>query len=1163
MYSNYEKSRKLSVTAGTILDDVTFQFGGKFELNVLREQCKKLDVEKVYNTYMKRLRRNQLYTFLAVLVVITTIYCLMLMPFKKATIDICIYIGFTFAAVVILFFSVWKKSIAKITGISHIKFLGVLLLSMMDIAVPVLHAVNQYDTTIPLYYSFIISSIYIFMPFSNNVFPLMLGIVVSVAYFIMFHLVIYRINIDGNENFEEEKVISEVIFMSAINLLGLFFRLLCELAIRRTFIDKRQCVEEDLLLQAAKTQEKILLLSMIPAQIADKIEEDIMLRLSRSTTVRRRSIYARESELLHRKLFIETHNDVTILYADMVNYTKLTTTLDVKTLVETLHDLYVKFDDAALELDVLRIQFLGDCYYCVANVSIPNEEHAASCVKLGLRMIKEIHRERDARHLEMDIRVGVHSGSVFTGVIGAKKWKFDIYSKDVEIANRLESTGVPGRVHISDDTLELLNNQFKYEQGTEKALTDKLLQLHSVKTFLIVSMTETRPVASSASGLINKLSLLRSSSMSSFQDLKSVYSVDVIQKMVNLEMRRESITIPVETLHYISISISRLHRIFFGKTQHLSRFEREEHNFRVNFSWLFMCFKNWRWEHNYLIQPDVQLKYSVLVSYIVMLSTIAIQTITAPQSILFWILVLVGNICMLLILCLVWYKRIWEMCRKEWFHIRPRNKFGRWMYWVSEASQKELSIRISIYLGILALQLCYTLINMLDCNRFQVENEEIEVLLFDDGTKNTLCFDTWAVTECIVMSLLISFLFSGITYIIKMCVGLIILMTYITIILLLYDFIYERSSSTNINILPEYTHIFVSCISLVAFHLISRQKEFIARVDYYWKRELKKKQENAKLTNETISRLVGNILPTHIVDIYMDNQLSNKLYYEEYSNVAVLFATILNFDIEVVGMRVLNEIICDFDGVLSTFKGVYKIEKIKVAGWTYMAACGLNTTGTGHRGSVERHSSTFSFALNFRRESVGEFADKEKGSANKQENLSELFGAAQDSEKASATSITRRRSVRMFNDEEEPIIDDDVVFVMARFGMSLLRAMSKFNKHNLYNDKDNPVNGDLRIGIANGPVMAGVVGLYKPHYDIWGNAVNMASRMDSTGVANTIQVTEETANILKQHEIKCRYRGITNVKGRGPTPTYFVDIDKHLKFRRTRTDETEPQSELS
>lgn len=54
-----------------------------------------------------------------------------------------------------------------------------------------------------------------------------------------------------------------------------------------------------------------------------------------------------------------------------------------------------------------------------------------------------------------------------------------------------------------------------------------------------------------------------------------------------------------------------------------------------------------------------------------------------------------------------------------------------------------------------------------------------------------------------------------------------------------------------------------------------------------------------------------------LVDIYMDNQLTNKLYYEEYSNVAVIFATILNFDIEVVGMRVLNEIICDFDEVVS------------------------------------------------------------------------------------------------------------------------------------------------------------------------------------------------------------------------------------------------------
>lgn len=78
--------------------------------------------------------------------------------------------------------------------------------------------------------------------------------------------------------------------------------------------------------------------------------------------------------------------------------------------------------------------------------------------------------------------------------------------------------------------------------------------------------------------------------------------------------------------------------------------------------------------------------------------------------------------------------------------------------------------------------------------------------------------------------------------------------------------------------------------------------------------------------------------------------------------------------------------------------------------------------------------------------------------------------------------------------------------------------------------------------------MAGVVGSYKPHYDIWGNAVNMASRMDSTGLAGYIQVTEDTASILESFNIKCEYRGLTTVKGRGKIPTYFVVINKELEF---------------
>ncbi|XP_049306723.1 adenylyl cyclase X E [Bactrocera dorsalis] len=1140
MYSSYDRNRKASVNVGTILDDVTHQFKDRNELSVLREHCRKYDVEKIYQTYMARLLRIQLTTFLTILITITVIYCVLLVNSDEVATDISIYMVFTMLSVVAIYIGIWKRAIMKFAWIIYVAVLSIIFLTAMDITVPVYHAVTCYEIFVPIFYSFIIYSVYIYMPFFNHRQPFILGVTISLCYIILFLTITYRMKVDGATSMDEEKIISEIMFMVGLNLLGLFFRLPREIVVRQTFIDKRECVEEDLLLHAAKTQEKILLLSMIPAPIADKIEEDIKLRLTRtSLTSRRRSSFQREAEMLYRKLFIETHDDVTILYADMVNYTKLTTTVDVKTLVETLHDLYVRFDDAALDLDVLRIQFLGDCYYCVANVSIPNEDHANACVRLGLRMIQEIHTERDTRDLEMDIRIGVHSGSVLSGVIGATKWKFDIYSKDVEIANRLENTGVPGRVHISGETLERLDDEFQYEDGTEKAINDPLLQQHSIRTYLIIPPTTTKYRETiSNNTLMSRFSFLKGSPLGSAADLKTVYSGDIIQRMVDMEMRRESTSIPVETLQF--------HRIFFGKSRHLTRFEREEHNFRINFSWWFMCFKNWRWEHNYMIQPDIKLKYSVLVSYIIILCTIAMQAINAKQSLKFWVLVVIGNILMLLVLGLVWYKKLWEVCRKNWFHMKPRNKVSRWIYGLSEFTQRVFNVRIFIYLGILILQLSYTLIQLLDCDRFQIENQEIEILLFEDGTRDILCFNTWAVTECIIMNIFLNFLFSGITYIIKIAVGLFTLISYIIIITVLYDFVYERSLACNTNLYPEYSHIFVSVLTLIVINMISRQKEFISRVDYYWKRELKKKQENAKLTNETISRLVSNILPSHIVDIYMDNQLTNKLYYEEYSNVAVIFATILNFDIEVVGMRVLNEIICDFDEVLSSFKGVHKIEKIKVAGWTYMAACGLNTTGTGHRGSLEQRASAFSFAYNWRRDHL----------ATRRANISDLFGAVAD--KSSTTGgTTRRRSVRMFNDGEEPITDDDVVYVMARFGLSLLRAMDNFNKNNFYHDSDSQVIGDLRLGIANGPVMAGVVGLFKPHYDIWGNAVNMAARMDSTGVANLIQVTEETANILTLHDIHCVYRGITFVKGRGSIPTYFIDIDDRLQFRKSTITETD------
>lgn len=140
----------------------------------------------------------------------------------------------------------------------------------------------------------------------------------------------------------------------------------------------------------------------------------------------------------------------------------------------------------------------------------------------------------------------------------------------------------------------------------------------------------------------------------------------------------------------------------------------------------------------------------------------------------------------------------------------------------------------------------------------------------------------------------------------------------------------------------------------------------------------------------------------------------------------------------------------------------------------------------------------------------------------------------------------------------------NTAYVLAKFALQLMRVLHLFNEENFksegrlrvgeINNKFNfyqPTVYEYSIGISHGKVMAGVVGSSKPLYDVWGNAVNMAARMDSTGLPDNIQITEETAFELREFGLHCDYRGETFVKGRGPIPTYFLGIeDKCTEFMR-------------
>lgn len=84
------------------------------------------------------------------------------------------------------------------------------------------------------------------------------------------------------------------------------------------------------------------------------------------------------------------------------------------------------------------------------------------------------------------MRIGVHSGNILSGIIGTAKWQYDIWSKDVNIASRMEQTGMPGRVHISKKSLDFVEDYYEFESGTAKAKWDLLLIKEHIKTYLII-----------------------------------------------------------------------------------------------------------------------------------------------------------------------------------------------------------------------------------------------------------------------------------------------------------------------------------------------------------------------------------------------------------------------------------------------------------------------------------------------------------------------------------------------------------------------------------------------------------------------------------------------------------------------------------------------------
>lgn len=189
--------------------------------------------------------------------------------------------------------------------------------------------------------------------------------------------------------------------------------------------------------ESERDRSERLLLNILPKAMAERLKQG------------QRTIAAR-------------HESVTVLFADIVDFTALANRSDADVLVSLLNDLFCRFDQLTGQRGLEKIKTIGDSYFVAGGLPEPRPGHAEAIADLGLEMLTaagDLNRELGTA---LRLRIGINTGPVVAGVIGRKKFTYDLWGATVNLASRMQSTGVPDRIHVPASTYELLRDKFNF-----------------------------------------------------------------------------------------------------------------------------------------------------------------------------------------------------------------------------------------------------------------------------------------------------------------------------------------------------------------------------------------------------------------------------------------------------------------------------------------------------------------------------------------------------------------------------------------------------------------------------------------------------------------------------------------------------------------------------
>ena len=209
-------------------------------------------------------------------------------------------------------------------------------------------------------------------------------------------------------------------------------------------------------LHIEKEKSERLLLNILPAPVAEKLREN-------------------------PDAIAERFENCTILFSDIVGFTELSKELSAVEVVGMLNEIFSAFDDLAEKYELEKIKTIGDAYMVVGGLPEPHDEHAERVARFALEMMEIVRGFREKGHYPLELRIGIATGDAVAGVIGKKKFVYDLWGSSVNTASRMESHGLPGQIQVTESTYELLKGKFTLE---ERGIVD-VKGLGEVRSYLL------------------------------------------------------------------------------------------------------------------------------------------------------------------------------------------------------------------------------------------------------------------------------------------------------------------------------------------------------------------------------------------------------------------------------------------------------------------------------------------------------------------------------------------------------------------------------------------------------------------------------------------------------------------------------------------------------